>query len=53
MFVLVAVAAVELAAAGLTSRACAAVTACLAVDPGPGSAVVQMWLCKCLLEVLL
>ena len=37
--VFVLVAAVALAAAVLTSRACAAVTACLVVDPGPGSAV--------------
>ena len=35
-------AAVELAAVVLTWRACAAVTACLGVDPGPGSADVPV-----------
>ena len=39
VFVLVAAVAVALAAVVLTSRACAAVSACLFVDPGPGSAV--------------
>ena len=39
VFALIAAVAVALAAAVLTSRACVAVTACLIVDPGPGSAV--------------
>ena len=39
VFVLVVPVLVALAAVVLTSWACAAVTACLVVDPGPGSAV--------------
>ena len=39
VFVLAAADAVALTAVVLTSRACGAVTACLAVDPGPRSAV--------------
>ena len=35
-------AAAELATAVLTWRACGAVTACLGVDPGPGSAVAPL-----------
>ena len=39
LFVLAAADTIALAAVVLTSRACGAVNACLAVDPGPGSAV--------------
>ena len=38
----VSAAAAELATAVLTWRACGAVTACLGVDPGPGSAVAPL-----------